>query len=393
MDSDEKEMFAPLLAAAERILAANLGYPIKISGFDRLSEPDRRNLLLRCFTASDGDAPTSFILKKAEIDPPKGDDSDSWDTRRFYSDWVGAQFLSELPGDPLHGPRFYGGDRELGFFMLEDMGEHRSLVQPLLEGEAAEAEETLLNYTARLGELHADTIGKAAAFEQLFQRVNPALKPFGPKAGEFEHHLQKLKALLEGLKIQIEASLGGEFETIINTMANPGPFLAYIHADPCPDNVFASAGLLRLIDFEFGRFSHALIDATYGRMIFPTCWCANRLPPAVISRMERRYRLHLSRGCPEAQEDNLFERTLIIVCGFWLLNTLSWQLESALGEDHEWGIATIRQRVLARLEAFITTSEEFGHLPALRGTSQRLLELLNQRWPETAPLPLYPAFR
>jgi hypothetical protein len=273
------------------------------------------------------------------------------------------------------------------------MGEHRSLVEPLLEGEAAAAEETLLNYATRLGELHADTIGKAATFEQLFQRVNPTIKPFGPKTAEFREHLQKFQALLETLGIRLEADLQPELETIIDTVANPGPFLAYIHADPCPDNLFTSIDSLRLIDFEFGQFSHALIDATYGRMIFPTCWCANRLPPAVVSGMERRYRLHLSRGCPEAQEDSLFETALVTICGFWLLNTLSWQLERSLNEDRKWGISTVRQRVLARLEAFISTSEEFGHLPALRGISSHLLELLNQRWPETAPLPVYPAFR
>jgi hypothetical protein len=50
------------------------------------------------------------------------------------------------------------------------MGEHRSLVEPLLEGEAAAAEETLLNYATRLGELHADTIGQAATFEQLLPK-------------------------------------------------------------------------------------------------------------------------------------------------------------------------------------------------------------------------------
>jgi hypothetical protein len=29
------------------------------------------------------------------------------------------------------------------------------------------------------------------------------------------------------------------------------------------------------------RFDHALLDAAYGRVPFPTCWCVNRLPDAV----------------------------------------------------------------------------------------------------------------
>jgi hypothetical protein len=53
----------------------------------------------------------------------------------------------------------------------------------------------------------------------------------------------------------------------------------------------------------------------------------------------------------------------------------------------------MRQRLLARLEAFITTVEECDQLPALRATASRLLEVLHKTWPEMRPLPLYPAFQ
>ena len=150
---------------------------------------------------------------------------------------------------------------------------------------------------------------------------------------------------------------------------------------------------MRLIDFEFGRFGHALMDGTYGRMLFPTCWCANRLPSALVSRMETVYRAELVKGCPEAQEDRIFEGALVRVCGFWLLSTLNRDLEHALDADRTWGIATIRQRLLARVETFIMTAEEYDHLPALRGMASRLLEVLHKAWHETHPLPLYPAFQ
>jgi hypothetical protein len=80
------------------------------------------------------------------------------------------------------------------------------------------------------------------------------------------------------------------------------------------------------------------------------------------------------------------------VCGFWLVETVVRHLEEALGADRAWGIATIRSRLLSRLEAFIATSEVFHQLEALRGTAHRVLEVLCQRWPAVDPLPLYPAF-
>ncbi len=81
------------------------------------------------------------------------------------------------------------------------------------------------------------------------------------------------------------------------------------------------------------------------------------------------------------------------MCGYWLIDTLGWLLERALNEDYKWGIATVRSRILARLQAFIATSTSYNQLPALRSTANILLESLDKRWPDTQPLAVYPAFR
>ena len=94
----------------------------------------------------------------------------------------------------------------------------------------------------------------------------------------------------------------------------------------------------------------------------------------------------------EFLEGTVFETALVGVCAFWLLNTLGWLLQGALREDRTWGIATVRSRLLARLETFLAIAGERGQLPAVRGMAERLLEVLRERWPEAPPLPLYPAF-
>ena len=101
----------------------------------------------------------------------------------------------------------------------------------------------------------------------------------------------------------------------------------------------------------------------------------------------------MDSGCSAAQEDGVWEQALVTICGYWLLKTLEWHLEPALKEDRSWGRASLRQRVLARLEAFVSTSREFGGCPALYDTAARLLDDLGGRWSETASLPLYPAFQ
>ena len=62
-------------------------------------------------------------------------------------------------------------------------------------------------------------------------------------------------------------------------------------------------------------------------------------------------------------------------------------------EDRSWGIAGIRQRILARLEAFMIASEDYGRFPAVRETAGDLRDTLSERWPEIQPLPFYPAFQ
>jgi hypothetical protein len=150
---------------------------------------------------------------------------------------------------------------------------------------------------------------------------------------------------------------------------------------------------LRLIDFETGHFGHALIDAAYGRMMSPSCWCANRLPIEMVRQMENTYRSILVRACPIAEDDQIFEAALFDICGFWLLYTLARHLEPVMVEDADFGISTIRQRILARLETFIAASQEFDRLPGLRSISSKLLDLLRQRWCDVVDLPIYPAFQ
>ncbi|WP_058998881.1 phosphotransferase [Leptolyngbya sp. NIES-2104] len=328
------------------------------------------------------------MIKQLRVNPHRLEDANSWHTVRFFHDWVGAQFLSTLPDNFRHSPRFYGGDRNSGLIILEDVQNAARLVESLLGNDYAQAEQALLQYAECLGQLHAQTIGKAAEFEEMFKAIAPNVKPIRDTVNIHKHQL-----MLESLGICTENRWLHDLEAINETINHPGEYLAYIHADACPDNVLDTGAGLRLIDFETGHFGHALIDAAYGRMMFPSCWCANRLPHAVVQQMEDTHRAVLIQRCPVAADDRRFEIALVKACGFWLLYTLTRHLESALRKDLNWGTSTIRQRILARLEAFITTSQEFNQLPGLRNTSSQLLDLLRHRWSDVPDLPLYPAFQ
>ena len=390
-----KELETIARAVETRLGNQNAG-PIQIAELVQISEPERRNLLLRATLDNPPPGlPNSLIVKKVVAE--KGydpDDATAWDTRRFFQDWAGAAFLSQCAPGAGHSPHFYGGDRNHGFILLEDLGDdHNSLVEPLLGSDAAAAEQALLRFTERLAHMHLDTAGRADEFYALVEQLNPQLADQMRSGAAFAQQRANTIAQLAALDINIPDAATSDLDMVAAALAAPGPFRAYLHGDPCPDNFFWQGATLRLIDFELGYMGHALCDLAYGRTYFPTCWCCNRVPDWLVGQMEARYRQIVGAHLPAVLDDAIFGRAMTVACAYWLISSLNWLLEPVLEEDRTWGIAQVRPRLLARLEVFIAASQEFDHLPGLCDLAVSVLAVLQNRWPALEPLPVYPALR
>lgn len=342
--------------------------------------------------------PSAVIIKQVSPEGYDPEKVDAWDTSRFFRDWAGAWFLTEYAPDQKHGPAFYGGDREQGFIILEDMGEHTSLVEPLLEGDAAGASAALIAFAKRLGAMHASAFGKEEAFRAIQHEISPAWAALSVQAAE-QAQQERAKRIAEfaeiftGLDMAIGKAEMEEFEAALMRLEAQGPFRTFLHSDPCPDNVFYHAPELRLIDFEFSTFGHALQDGLYGRLPFPTCWCANTVPAEVVRQMEESYRAELAVACSEARDDTRFYQEAAAVAANAVFHSLRWHLKGALEQDGDWGIAGTRARILSRILMFLDTAAMADQMPALRTLYGQALTELQSRWPDAAPLPLYPAFR
>jgi hypothetical protein len=389
----------PIVAAAEQVLTRAFGFSIRLGAAQTQGSSDRSNVLRCAVLEAGGAMPSSVILKRAQsrpehpYDPESGESgSPAW---RLFNDWAGAEFLSGVSGDPPLCPRFYGGDRAVGLIVLEDLGEGDSLADLLLGRDPRRAEQGLLAFAGTLGRMHAATIGHGEEFARLRQQLGPsAPNDRTAQAEQAREGFQNLQSGCEALGIVVPRAATVEAEMVAATMQDPGPFLAYTHGDPCPDNDRLDDGHLRLFDFEFGGFRHALLDGVYGRAPFPTCWCVNRLPSHLPAAMEAAYRAELIQGCPQASNEALFASAVVAACTYWMLVTLSWHLSDAREKDDEWGISTIRQRILTRLDSFAATADEFRSFPSLSAVSRALAAKLRSVWPpEADAMPLYPAFR
>jgi hypothetical protein len=286
-----------------------------------------------------------------------------------------------------HGATFLGGDAAQGVLVFEDCGQDIGLlVHPLLHGSAAEAEAALIAHATSLGRLHADTLDCQTAHSAALQEAFPASAPRVPGHDWIARHPAKVAALLGG---DLAAE---ELAVIADRIAAPGPWLALIHADPCPDNTLLSAGRAILIDYEFAGPAHALFDAMYARMGFPTCWCAGRVPDDVLERVERAYRDVVGAGIPAASDDDAFRREAALVSAAWMFESLAWMLADALQADSTWGIATRRARILHYLQAGTRAMDEARILPATSRLAAGWLDRLRADWPSSRPLDVYPAF-
>lgn len=271
---------------------------------------------------------------------------------------------------------------------MEDLGTGNGLHHLLLGENAEAAAEAAVQYAATVGKMHAATIGKQEAYSLIRQGLGPVDLP------DYTWMSSVLGAAIETLGIIPTAGIEEEVKHLTSMMQDPGPFSAYTHGDPCPDNILPGPSA-RLLDFEFGAYRHALLEGVYARMPFPTCWCVGRLPTHLIHRMETRYRMELAKGCPAARDDRLFAQAVAAASAYWTIDDCRF-LHRHLQQDWQWspGLATARQRFLRRFEVAREASDASESFQALGTTFERMAGRLRDLLPpEADQMPWYPAFR
>lgn len=399
-------------------------YPgIELSKSILLSEPQRRNVIARVFLNKGGKhAPKTLIFK--QVLPQKTlSDSRKKADERFFRDWVGIQFLSQLQQqkDEHNTPQFYGFDKISRFILIEDLGQkHMSLVDTLTQTKKSLAVDSLKRYMQNLGRFNALTAGKTDEYTRLLKAISsqpPSLK--SDKLEVAQLFMQTLDASV--LKVINKQALQRDIAAVIKANFDPGPFTALIHGDAAPDNVFIqNSHSMRLIDFEWTYPRNALLDGVYLRMSMPTAWCAKTLPEEVLEPLEKEYREILSTTIKEANNDVSYSEAYTYACAFYALHMMrefnrlneittpnedTWPTgpmpESAIWDPKT---NTFRSRFLTRLQTFLDIAERHDSLvtkvqgatvpilPALRVSAKTMLDHALKHWKGIKPLGTYAAF-
>ena len=411
MLDDSMAHYGEVINNAAQLMSIYFQKPVHFSTVTQLSEPERRNVILRLHIDNPTTGmPETLILKKNSIEQQIFDrgenETETEQLTRFAHDWAGIEFLTEIGSD--HAPHFYAGSVEHKFIIIEDLGlAHPSLVGPLTRASStinvAEAKSALMAYMRRLGKMHADTAGKSDQFISILKRVYPHGLRFNyiPEA-DGAIVLNQFKTLIGNETKE----LAQEIYSVLEFSQTANGFNVFLHGDICPDNVYYQNHEMHFIDFEFSDFGNALIDGTYLRMHMPSCWCSKSIPPSIVYEMESIYREELKAGISLAHDEAIYNKQLTYACAYWLVRTIKQLVDMDL-IDHEWICPSgpvdpdsqwepeknaFRPRILSRIEAFIVCSKTTGQLPKLCEAATHLHSHLRKIWPEAHEIDIFPVF-
>ena len=381
---------------AEKVLSEVFGEKVRIGTTKHIG--GNRSAVFRC-TALDGsdEVPAGVVVKQAipqkgEIYGPDSPEGPSW---RLFNEWAGLQFVSEVCGSVRIAPRFYGGDTDAGIIVMEDLGDRQEVADFLLGNDPVTASNALVEFWKALGRLHRLTIDKDVEYHRFRSALGPARQPTDSTSERCQRSVQKRLEALDLIGVKPHPGFTNEVEAQLMDYYEPENFFAYLH-EPCPNNGLEVNSKIMLVDFEFGRFGHALVDnAVYLRMLFPSCLCVNRIPEEIVDSVEEAYRLELMKGCPAVADDTQFYQGIVEACAWWAFHMLAWSLPDMLEQDHlmKWNMATHRQCLLTRFDILVKAIEEFGYLPAVGATACEVVGTLSRLWSEVGEMAYYPAFR
>jgi len=393
----------------EQILSDQFASAIIVESLQVLSAEHRRNRIMRIsIQDSTGQLPGTLIIKQPVGENYDPEDVYAQETVKHFNDRAAIEFLTNLSlnADTLIAPIYFGGHIDLGYIM-EDLGSHKqsilikdnksevdaSLMGPLLNKSSQKAVEALSLWIECLAKMHSSTIGKEEEYNAIRRRLGSRKESSRVFiANWFRDNISTILNAFQKINFSPDANFYEELMVLANIIENPGPFLCYTHGDPCPDNCSYVDGNFRLIDFEIGSFQHALFDAVYAHMAFPTCGCCGTLPMNIVNELETLYREKLVEGCPEASDDRIFRMGIMDACAFRAMTTLMG-LAVNIEEDHNWGMASQRQRILTRVEIMGNFESADNHLQSVVNTCARLASKLRKLWPDISELPAFPAFQ
>ncbi len=334
--------------------------------------------VFRCLFVGGGDgAPSSAIVKQILTQEECG-----------FSDWGSLRFIAGNPRRRDLAPAFYGGDPEQRIYLMEDLGGSLTL-DGLMRGEDRKAAiDGLLRLAAQCARLHRSSGGRD--HERAFTEIRSALPGYDGlgrerEAERWDASLDRVRKWFAMAGVTIDRRFDAECAGINLTYSQPGAFLAFTHGDIAPSNNHLRGNEVRLIDFEYGGFRHALYDMAVWNVLCP-------LPEALLAMLLERYRADYLAGAAGPEEE-AWAREWERICIWRGMAMLGWFSFGTMERNGVWIDAWMaRDAVLRTVGMIARSASRAGDLPGIAESFDRLAMALAARWPDaTGTIPTWPA--
>ena len=372
-----QQVLDEIAAGAASILSAVTGAAIRPNGA-ALVRMGGRNVVVRCGIEGAPDGMRSVIAKQLLPGQDLG-----------FTDWACLRFLLGVPGAAQLAPVVLGGDAERRLFLMQDLRDtlsaeqNRTLDGALRYGTPETATRAAIAVARVTARLHAATLG--TRWERAYLRACGGLPKTevhqrDAEARRWVANLPKAVAWLHAAGAVTPAGLLDCTQRVAATYGDPGAWLAFTHGDPAPTNTYLgpTGDSVRLLDFEYGGYHHALYDIT-------AWWVLCPLPETLERTLRRAYKDTLAEVLPAALDDGCFLMEWATLVAYRALAILSWIPLNVLKEDHarvdEW---TARQSLIATAERLQAATAGVPELGAIAAFAASLARGLRARWPEYA---------
>jgi hypothetical protein len=325
----------------------------------------------RCLlTGGPADTPESVVVKWLRDDP------NGWrvDHRQMLNERAALEFLDEI-GLPI-APRFISSDASTSLIVMEDLHAHRPLYDLLNGPVSTDAARGLTAFADALGRLAAETAGA----EGVYVRRRAGL---GRPCDLSEFRVDKLaggwreaRAAAASVEVDVAPAADSEMADVLDTLGETGPFRAFSSGDAGENNFLWDGYDGRLIDFEFARFQHALLDGACLYIVHPR-WIL--FPHRIAASLEATYRSALSEGITEAEDDRTWNRVMGAAV---MARTLASLGRRILRVGQRPSGDASRAQLITIFEFAARAARQHRVLPALTSLCDELAETLRRRWPD-----------
>lgn len=126
-----KPMDPAVLKDVMSLLTKHFKTSVQLVSMVQITRPTRRNMLIRMVVETPPSKEQfNIMFKQSQVYHDGDTDSDIFS--RFAREWVGLEYLADIPEASDDIPKFYGGNKQHRFILMEDMGVALSLLGYLM---------------------------------------------------------------------------------------------------------------------------------------------------------------------------------------------------------------------------------------------------------------------